>query len=487
MAHQPMLRADDTAETPDSKTFLNRNPGQAKSYPLGDLVRTLAQHGAENIAADLALDLVLNDIVEQACVATGASGAAIALIRDEEMVCRATSGRDAPGLGVRLDTGLGLSGACVKSREVQACADTETDQRVDTEACRRAGLRSILVLPLLDGDELLGVFVTVSREPNAFGRLDTITLLGLAHQVVESYREAHETTSHLQAAEPQLATWQAHTVIDPGPAPVAEAEAEPVEAPTQVRLADSSGGGGPKPRRLWRLDFWTAFFAVLVFGAAMFMSALAGWRLGVQSVPISRGNRALPRANEGTQETSASATLAPGQTQTNSTAGGTPKSGSASGSKPATTRAKPSAGFPAGGLVVYEKGKVVYRAAPRPLAAAADDKAETNQKSVVLAAEISPEMKQVPPEVAQALLVHRVEPQYPAEARQQRIQGAVVLQAEISREGRIQKLAVLSGDSALAESAMHAVKRWRYRPYTAEGRAVAMQTTITVNFAPPAE
>ena len=147
----------------------------------------------------------------------------------------------------------------------------------------------------------------------------------------------------------------------------------------------------------------------------------------------------------------------------------------------------PSGGIPAGGQIVYEKGRVVYRAEATPSTAAAERKPETSRKPVVQVADISPEMKQVPPEIAQALLVHRVDPQYPAEAREQRIQGQVVLQAEINREGRIQKLAVLSGDSVLAESAIQAVKRWRYRPYSAEGRPIAMQTTITVNFTPPPE
>jgi TonB family protein len=481
-----MLRADDVPETPDSKTFLNGNPGQERSYPLADLVHTLAQHGAESIAADLALDIVLNDIVKQACVATGASGAAIALIRDEEMVCRASSGPDAPSLGVRLDIRLGLSGECAKSREVQLCADAETDPRVDAEACRRAGIRSILVSPLLDGPELFGVFVIVSRQPNAFGRLDTITLLGLAHQVVENHRAAHETTGQLQAGERQLSTWRADTVIDPEPVPVAEAEPEPAEAPTQVRQIDNHGGGGSKGQRLWRIDFWTAFFSVLVFGAAMFMSGLAGWRLGVQSVPMSPANRTSRPTNAASQETNSSRALSTASPQTSSSRG-TPKSDSVSASKPVTSRSKPSAGLAAGGLVVYEKGRVVYQVAPSPSTAAADRKTQTNQKAVVLAAGISPEMRQVPPEVAQALLLDRVEPQYPAEARQQRVQGAVVLQAEISREGRVQKLKVISGDSALTESAMQAVRRWRYRPYSAEGRPIAMQTTITVNFTPPAE
>jgi protein TonB len=116
-----------------------------------------------------------------------------------------------------------------------------------------------------------------------------------------------------------------------------------------------------------------------------------------------------------------------------------------------------------------------------------DRKAESKQKTVVLAADISPEMKEVAPDVAQALLVQRVEPEYPAEAKQQRIEGPVVLQAEISPEGRIQKLTLISGDPALAESAINAVKRWRYRPYTPDGRPVAMLTTITVHFPPPAE
>ena len=69
------------------------------------LTSALAASGGGASSQDLALDLVLNQIVEQACLATGATGAAIALTRDGEMVCRATTGRNAPDLGVRLDNG----------------------------------------------------------------------------------------------------------------------------------------------------------------------------------------------------------------------------------------------------------------------------------------------------------------------------------------------------------------------------------------------
>jgi TonB family protein len=484
MAHQPMLRVDHTVEIPGSKTFFNGNPGQERSYSLADLVRIFAQHGGESIAADLALDLVLNDLVRQACLASGASGAAIALMRDGEMVCRASSGPDAPALGVRLDTDSGLSGECVKSREVQLCADANTDPRVDSETCRRAGLRSILVLPLLNEEQLFGVFVAVSRLPNAFARLDTITLLGLAGRVVESQRQAQEALRRLQTGELQPATWQSTPAIEPEL--IAEAEPEPAETPTQIPQTDSTGGSALRPPRVWRLDFWTAFLAVLVFGAAMFMSALAGWRLGVRSVPVSHRNRPLRTTNAAGPETSSSAALS-SPTQTPTTVAVTPKS-PASASQASASPPTTSARLSAGGLVVYEKGKVVYRALPAPAATSVlARKAESNQKTVVLAADISPEMKEVTPDVAQALLVQRVEPEYPAEAKQQRIEGLVVLQAEISPEGRIQKLTLVSGDPALADSAISAVKRWRYRPYTPDGRPVAMLTTITVNFPPPAE
>ena len=75
-----------------------------------------------------------------------------------------------------------------------------------------------------------------------------------------------------------------------------------------------------------------------------------------------------------------------------------------------------------------------------------------------------------------------VPPDYPLLARQMRVQGAVVLQALISREGTIQELQVLSGPSILAAAAQEAVKQWRFKPYFLNGQAVETQAKITVNF-----
>jgi periplasmic protein TonB len=79
-------------------------------------------------------------------------------------------------------------------------------------------------------------------------------------------------------------------------------------------------------------------------------------------------------------------------------------------------------------------------------------------------------------------LVHRVQPDYPALARQVRVQGQVVLRAMISREGLIENLQVLSGHPMLIPAAVGAVRQWRYRPYVLNGEPVEVETQVTVNF-----
>jgi periplasmic protein TonB len=79
-------------------------------------------------------------------------------------------------------------------------------------------------------------------------------------------------------------------------------------------------------------------------------------------------------------------------------------------------------------------------------------------------------------------LTHPVSPNYPLLARQMKVQGSVIMQALISREGTIQDLQVLSGPAILAAAAREAVKQWRFKPYLQEGQAIETQAKITVNF-----
>jgi periplasmic protein TonB len=91
----------------------------------------------------------------------------------------------------------------------------------------------------------------------------------------------------------------------------------------------------------------------------------------------------------------------------------------------------------------------------------------------------------VSPEIANNYLIRRVEPQYPEVARRQNIQGPVTLSALVDKDGSVQSVTVLSGDSALAPAALEAVKQWRFRPYPVNGRATEFTTRITVNFRLP--
>jgi protein TonB len=94
----------------------------------------------------------------------------------------------------------------------------------------------------------------------------------------------------------------------------------------------------------------------------------------------------------------------------------------------------------------------------------------------------TPQRVRVSQGVSQGLLVHQVKPSYPPLARQARIQGTVVLQAVIGKDGNIQGLKVVSGHPMLAPAALEAVKQWKYKPYYLNGEPVEVDTTINVNF-----
>jgi protein TonB len=94
----------------------------------------------------------------------------------------------------------------------------------------------------------------------------------------------------------------------------------------------------------------------------------------------------------------------------------------------------------------------------------------------------TPQRVRVSQGVSNGLLIKRVQPNYPPLARQARIQGQVVLHAEISKDGTIQNLQLISGHAMLAPAAIEAVKQWRYKPYLLNGEPVAVETEVIVNF-----
>jgi len=136
----------------------------------------------------------------------------------------------------------------------------------------------------------------------------------------------------------------------------------------------------------------------------------------------------------------------------------------------------PAVGLPIGdarGLSAFLEGfsRQVSRAIPSPETPASTAKAEVQATRIRRGGEVQ-----------HANLVHQVKPTYPQLARTARVQGSVVLEAIIDREGRVEDLRVLSGHPLLVRAAWEAVQQWRYRPTLLNGEPVEVLTQVTVNF-----
>jgi TonB family protein len=95
---------------------------------------------------------------------------------------------------------------------------------------------------------------------------------------------------------------------------------------------------------------------------------------------------------------------------------------------------------------------------------------------------VTPDRVRVGAELMSTLVVTKVAPIYPAEAKQAHVQGTVTLRVEISKAGDVEYVKLISGHPMLAPAAIEAVKHWKYKPYLLNGEAVKVETTVTVNF-----
>lgn len=143
------------------------------------------------------LDAALQLLADRAQYITGATGAAIALRRDgrNDMLCRASTGSNAPELGALLSTEFGLSGESVRTRQLLRCDDAERDARVNREVCRKQGIASVVVMPVVNDDEVLGVFELFSGKANAFGERDVSAVQRLSEMVETAVRLAQATVT----------------------------------------------------------------------------------------------------------------------------------------------------------------------------------------------------------------------------------------------------------------------------------------------------
>jgi hypothetical protein len=166
-------------------------------FPAEDAGRSLAQMAHSD------LDAALQLLAERAQYITGASGAAIALRRGElnDMQCRASAGSNAPELGALLSMEYGLSGESVRTRQLLRCDDAERDPRVNRDICRELGIASVVVMPVVSDDQVLGVFELLSGKPRAFDERDLSALLRLSEMVETAVK--HATVAKPVSAPPE--------------------------------------------------------------------------------------------------------------------------------------------------------------------------------------------------------------------------------------------------------------------------------------------
>ncbi len=130
------------------------------------------------------LNEVLQLVAERAVAITGADGVAIALAENNEIVLRAAAGTVRPDVGARIDRDSTFSGACFRTAETVICNDTETYARVNLQACRCLGARSMIAVPLCGGTRRIGLLQAFSAQPFGFDDNDARNLSRLAELVL---------------------------------------------------------------------------------------------------------------------------------------------------------------------------------------------------------------------------------------------------------------------------------------------------------------
>ena len=173
----------DAAGQPSSMWALVRDISarkRAEEQMQADAARLAAVLDAEREIAGLSLDdtALLERILGHTSQLIGAEGACLEMVEGDELVYEAATGLAADFIGLRLKPAGSLSGLCLTTGALQRTDDSEHDPRVDRAACRRIGLRSMIVLPLRHGADLFGVLKLLSPRVGAFDAA-TEQVLGL--------------------------------------------------------------------------------------------------------------------------------------------------------------------------------------------------------------------------------------------------------------------------------------------------------------------
>ena len=439
------------------------------------------------VAADLALDWVLQEIVQHARLATSATGAFIGLVRANKIVCQALSGSNASEFVAYLNRDRRMVHSYLRTSSLQRCRDSEASEELDGPACRYLGARSVVLVPIPDEtEEKLGIFGVFSPQVDAFSNANIAALQSLARRIADAMEQVDQCTP--------VSSRDAAAQIRPNPGNVLPIRAQLLRA-IQRPVAVSR-----------RSSLWVLGILAVVL--------LVGWTL----------SRAInQRAMDASAKTSAPVSRA---TSVGSAAV-TPQSASSSSASPLSNNAGANPGeSPAVAAVVkpvpepppahkaikkiparselhlpdLEIENALDDASPGSLVSESVDAFKADETSTVAAprpeeahkkpastnADSSPASPVVVPEKTALDHVNaRVEPHYPAVPNSQAVQGTAIVDVVVRSNGRLEVVRPVSGDPRLLVSAAKAVRKWRFTPLVRNGQSVSFESHITFHFALP--
>jgi TonB family protein len=446
---------------PSAGTILLTERGDVESTaPIAPAVPATSRHNLTDkvVLADVALDLVLEQIVYQARLSTGATGAFLGLVRNGQMVYRAMNGATSAEFVAYLRRDPRMVDACLRTSAVQHCRNSDNASGLDMSVCRILGARSMVLVPVLkETEEKLGVLGAFSSQADAFASRDLVPLQSLSRRVADTMARVDDLAYDLAVRASVPGQWQE----------VAKRFFRiPAEYTRAVAVTLTSGARRP-------------------LGVALMVgvSLLVGWAL---TRSVTRG-RLRPSSKNSTMVVPQSSAPAQAPSVADSPFVRPPVNPTAivpvpaKTSNPVSARAEhhvpdleiedPVDGT-SSGIVLFE-------------GAEAQSTSTRSRDSSLRSASPSPPPVIIRERTALEHVVDRVEPEYPDEAKANHVQGSVVLDVLVGKDGKVRGLSLVRGDLALTAAAADAVRQWRFKPLIRNGRPGSFESHITLTFALP--
>ena len=493
---------------------------------LGGISSLQEEISAQELDRDAALNLITRRMAEL----TRASGAAIALQEEEDVVCRASFG-NAPDIGVKLSASS-LSSECLRTGNLVLLEDSENDPRVDPEICRQLNFRSLLILPVVSGVSRIGIAEVLSPTPHNFEGRDVLAVSFLADLIASI-----SAPPPIQDEGPTASTLPAMDSFEPAeaverPSPelgissmIAIAEPEPVKAENassatgpaviqsgrQIRTEPASAHPERMVAKLAAPTRAPRQSPIGAPGLRQGLGKLNATTLGVGGVILLLVglvilylmlHRSTPVTNPSKGAVSGSAAVSVPNPAVAPSPAASSSGSSASASTPAAKPVKAAAreavtasSLRTGSAVTQElevvqtstrnSTQLAPDAAPEaPALSQLASRSSTDLPIAITAAKTpTPGLGLIQSQgVTEGKLIRKVLPHYPDLARRAGVAGDVVLTGIIGTDGKLKNLKIISGSPMLREEAVAAARQWRYTPYMLGGKPVETETHITINF-----